>query len=236
MKLRILLAVAATLAGTQVGNASPVYYDYTGTVTSTTGTYSGIAVGSTVTGVYTIDYANATATYSLGTVGTPGWRSQQQSGADYGTAPSSTYVFSSTESVGGTKIYSTGSAGAWHDFSRIGTSAAPIFYFSAEEQQQTSQGNGHDSQFSLGSPNGNVPVYDSSGTPILAAGATGAGEFYNFANGAVTGQVNFTITSLSLGSTPPSGVPLPAAAWLMLGSAGGLEFFGRKRKESPTAT
>ena len=88
-----------------VARAQAVTYDFSGTVTVTSGIYSSIALGSPITGTYTFDLANADPTQSTGTVGsaTESWDAELFGGSFYAGSPPpvNSVVFSSKAIVDG---------------------------------------------------------------------------------------------------------------------------------------
>jgi hypothetical protein len=79
--------------------ASAQVFDFTGTVTYTTGVSGALAVGTPITGTYTINYA--AAIQESGVPGIPYWDFQSDGGSQYGTGlpTPAAPVFSSTVKV-----------------------------------------------------------------------------------------------------------------------------------------
>src|SRR5271157_6431753 len=97
MKSKILGLIAFALLTCHPAFATPVTFDFTGTVYSVVGIYSSIAIGDTVTGTYTINYAAAVPSQSIGTPGTGNWLAEAYGGTDTsGNPPVPELVFSST--------------------------------------------------------------------------------------------------------------------------------------------
>jgi len=220
MKRAFVAAVALAL-GSPAAFAGSVTYEFTGTVTSSTGSYGSIASGTSVTGTYTINVGNGIAGQSLLPVSlTSNWYSQEQSGSSFSLPSNGAYVFSSTATVG-TASYSTSTTpGTYNSTTYVYGYNGGASYEGFEENYSTAT-SATESFFNLSNSSGNP--YSSSGLPVFAAATTGSGEFELISGGATTGSINYNITAL----TP---VPLPAAAWLLLSGLGGLGLFGRPRK------
>ena len=104
------LMVAALLGLSATASATPVVYDFGGTVTAATGTDLGIyAIGDQVTGKYTIDLAQANAAQSSAGGVSPGslWDLQSFGGSAFPGSPTPKgYLFSTT--LNGKPGYATG--------------------------------------------------------------------------------------------------------------------------------
>ena len=146
------LLVCAVLASPAAFAAS-VTYDFTGTVTGTSGTYGSITDGTTVTGTYTINVANGVPSQSVLPVSlTSTWYSQEYSGTFYGIPSNSAYVFSSTANVGTVSYQTSAVPGAIYSASELGGS--PRSYQGFEEQSNGSAAY-TSSSFSLSNSSGN---------------------------------------------------------------------------------
>src|ERR1700734_3370452 len=98
---KFILLTGLTFALTDLGFAQSVTYDYTGTVTEADGIFSSVAVGATVTGTYTFDFANANPSQSVGVVGSPqSWLAASHTETGHNACPVA-LVFSSTAEVDG---------------------------------------------------------------------------------------------------------------------------------------
>src|SRR5580658_4163293 len=75
IKISKCLMAFALLTISVGANAQSITYAFSGTVTSATGIYSSISVGTPLNGTYTINLANGIPEQSFGTVGstTAGW-------------------------------------------------------------------------------------------------------------------------------------------------------------------
>jgi hypothetical protein len=231
----LAVMVLASL-GTGIASANTLTYTFTGVVTGASGgflTYDGVSVvGDTVTGTYVFDYAAALP--GVGTYGTPGisaWSSTADFPGNFpvGGSLSGNLVFTSTAQVVGTTIsYATTAPSPGYD---IGSSATGYnnggSEFAAQEIADQATPGLTSSSFVIG---GMTPgqVFDSSGGPVyppsLPLGA-GSGSF-QVEIGAVVSTVGYAITSIS----PPSPVPLPASAWLILSGVIGLGAIARRRR------
>ena len=205
-KLSILAAVALATAPL-AASADEITYDFTGTVTATSG-YQGVAVGMPISGTYVIDYANAIPGQSTGTIGAPsGWFSVAGGGTWDSTPPITAVVFSSTASVDGELIYSSpppSPFGAYTYLSGGTTSIGNVM--SGREIQYDAAGE------ILSVSAFTVAGYTSGGLPIFV------GPPSNYETGffqTLDGEagVDYTITSLT---QAPTSVPEPASIWLLL--------------------
>ncbi len=218
---KVALLVAAIFVAVPIAaNADSVTYDFTGTVTSTTGLFYGsIATGTTVFGTYTINISNAVSNQSTLPVSTAAfWNADEGSGAIFGIpTPNSAYVFSSTANVGAYSYRTNPVPGAYASASYVTGNDAS--YMNAEEEQCPDAQDCTESNFSLSGSN----VYSPSGLPVYSASlALAKGMIYS-ENAGNTSTVYYNVTSL----TP---VPIPTSAWLMAGGLGVLGTWVRKRR------
>lgn len=226
-----LLAIAVVPV---VANAEAVTYDFTGTVSSSSGIYA-VGDGTTVTGTYTIDYTNANPTQSSGTVGstTADWIAENEGGGSSSTlAPTlAQYVFASTlQSQSGSVSYSTNpAAGGWVNESFVETGlGGPALSATELSQSPPASLAFTKSSITLVGSGGSDPWTSSGGLVLLASGGiSNAGYVEYSVNGVTQGQLDYVITSLT-----PAPVPLPAAGWLLLAGLGGLGAMTRKRQAS----
>jgi hypothetical protein len=226
MKGILVVSLAAfSVAVPLATSAAPITYDFTGTVTSVSG-YAGVTDGMTVTGTYTLNYANANLTQSSGTIGstTASWNLQNYGGSEVGTAAPTLgqYVFSSTLQVGSVSYATTP---ATYDSSSFVGGILNITnedLFEAIEYSYSSASVYTHSGLFFSNPT--VPPWTSTGTPVFTSSNTNTGMIA-FSNAPTSGDIDYTITSF----TPASTVPLPAAAWLLLSGLGGFGVFARSR-------
>ena len=223
----LLLALSAPI----VARAETVTYDFTGTVTSASGLYSSIPLGTTITGTYRFALANGVPTGTIGST-TASWATGNSGGfAESRTppVPLNAYVFTSTAQVG-TFSYATSGGGQYSPGSGVGVVVGQVlaqcvvatYCYIANESNQPTQSSGTFSQLQLDS---NAPTWSPQGLPVFASPLLAVGVFSDCnAEGCGPDAVGYNITSLA-----PAPVPLPAAAWLLLSGLGGLGFFGRKR-------
>jgi hypothetical protein len=221
--------VLALLAGPVAAHADAVTFDFVGTVTYSSGSYSSAAVGSMLTGAYTFNFANENPAQSSGTIGTinfiSGWSSQAFGGTEYGNALPTGLVFSTTLSGSGFS-YSTPTIGDYGVSSLVqeqayntGSGGNPYLY-GASEMHYFGSSDSSESSLDI---EGAVSPSTSSGYPIISLA-----ELPYFVDTAVgqlidNGELDYTITSL----TP---VPLPASGWLLLSALGGLGAIARRKR------
>jgi len=203
-------------------SAAPVTYNFQGVVGEATGIYSSIPPGTLVTGTYTIDFSNEIASQSQGVVGDQiySWVAEAHGGADYDLPALKNYVFASTAEVDGFS-YSTGPPGAYISRSYVAGSYSGVAAYESELNYSYDEGDyGSSSEFVI---NGGET---SAGLPLFSTASTSTGYFTLVGQG----QVTYQITSLTLAP-----VPLPAAAWLMLGGLGGIGALARKKRTGSPA-
>jgi len=212
---KIALLFGYLIAAPIAANAASVTYDFTGTVTTATGSYSGDT--GTVTGTITINIANANPAQSTLPVSLSStWVAQEYTGSEFGTTPSGAYVFSDTVSVGGVHIYSTPGPGAYESLSYVDNASGG---YEATENQYLTPSSAVGSNIYLYGAN----TYTSAGVPTGFALNAGNSNDSGAVEATGGSQLDYTITSL----TP---VPLPAATWLMLSGLGGIGVFARKKR------
>lgn len=213
--------------GTGIASASTLTYTFTGVVTSASGTfatYDGASViGDAVKGTYIFNYGAAIPSQSSGgTPGSSGWNSVSEFPGNFpsGGSLSALLVFTSTAQVVGTNIsYATFLPGTGFDIgSNAGGNNGNLFQ-ATEIANQASGGT--QSTF-------DTDAYDSNGGPVYPTSSPPGSAFGHFAvtTGGSTNVLSYDITSIS----PPSPVPLPASAWLMLSGVIGLGAMARKRR------
>lgn len=232
-----LLAALAAVFSSNV-DAQAVTYHFTGTVTSSSGIYSGAAVGSQISGTYTINLSNENPLQSNPVSLTTTWAAQTHSGLPYGTTLNSNLVFA-TAAAGGSFSY-TSAAGPYSTLSEVQGVANGVqeIYFGEEIEYLNSTTEVY-SQFSLNQIAGTAALWNSNGQPTtyLPTGSTGnsTGAIQQIVAGTTTGSLNYTITSLTGNSVtqppaPSSDVPLPpwALALLSLGLIGAISRISRR--------
>ena len=201
----IVLFFSFLLTPPIAAEAASITYDFTGSVIQATGIYSDVAIGTTASGTYTIDLANALPADSSGTVGSTSapWFREASGGTISGTPAPSNYVFFSTGRAG-SATYTTAAPGAYESFSNVFGGSGGQSWQAQEEQNPTSGAYYTTSSVSLFNVNG---AYSSDGLPIWP-GSSGLGYFFS---GSDSNQsfLTYRITSL----TP---TPLPATVWSML--------------------
>jgi PEP-CTERM motif len=212
-----LLMTAALMSAPLVSSAASVTYDFTGTVTGATGTYSTITTGETITGTYTIDYSAAIPSQSNGTPGnfSTGWTAQASTALAY---PAPTFVFSSTAQVGGFS-YSTYAPSSLITMSSSmqGSSGDLI---GSENVSAGSNGAGSLMNIYI---NGTAFGANSAGLPNFTG--AGGGDFVT-STSTNTSEVTYSLTSV----TPASPVPLPSTFALLFGGLGMLGSIGLRRR------
>jgi hypothetical protein len=214
--------------GTGIASASTLTYTFTGVVTSASGafaTYDGVSViGDAVKGTYIFNYGAAIPSQSSGTPGSSTWSSVSDFPGNFpsGGSLSALLVFTSTAQVVGTNIsYATFPPGTGFD---IGSNAGGNNGNAFSATEQANQANGGDTQSTF-----ETDAYDSKGGPVYPTSSplgTAFGHFAVTTGGSTTNVLSYDITSIS----PPSPVPLPASAWLMLSGVIGLGAMARKRR------
>lgn len=224
-----LLIVACGAAAPDTAPADTITYDFTGIVTSATGDYTNVPIGATVTGTYTFDLGNANPPQSLFPISlSSNWYAEEYTGSDYGTAPSSAYVFTDMASSSDFAHSSPAPGGYVSETYVQGYVANSSYEYSGFNlQRPTSDTNTYaQSYFILGlGGTASSPQWGSNGLPlpIVSGNSSNVGAVQAVTNDNLTASLEYEITSL----TP---VPLPAAAWLLLSGLGALGFFARKRQ------
>ena len=185
--------------------AASITYDFTGSVIQATGIYSDVAIGTTASGTYTFDLANAFPADSSGTISptSESWIREAIGGTIFGTPAPSNYVFFSTGRAG-SATYTTAAPGAYESFSNVGGGSGGQSWQAQEEQNPTNGPYYTTSSVSLFNVNG---AYSSDGLPI-GPGSSGLGYFFS---GSDSNQSFLTYRLTSLTPTP-----LPTTVWLML--------------------
>jgi hypothetical protein len=202
--MRPSLSFGALLVAVSFGaHASTV--NFTGTVTEATGLYGSVAVGSNVSGIFSIDYDAADPRESFGLPGSGSWVSQADGGPGYGLPPLTALVFSATFSVAGFNYASPPPGDGFTRTSRILTLVGGL---SAKDEIRATAESITVLSFFVVSQSENP--WTSNGLPVLPADATSAASFGTSGSG-----LTWTITSLSP-------VPLPSAIWLLLSGVAGL--------------
>jgi hypothetical protein len=214
--------------GTGIASASTLTYTFTGVVTAAEGafaTFDGVSViGDAVTGTYIFNYGAAIPSQSSGTPGSSAWSSVSDFPGTFpsGGSLSALLVFTSTAQVVGTNIsYATFPPSTGYDIgSNAGGNNGNLFQATEIANQA---GGGTQSTFE-------TDAYDSNGGPVYPTSSPAGSAFGHFA---VTTPASSTMNVLAYDITsisPPSAVPLPASAWLMLSGVIGLGAMARKRR------
>ncbi len=225
--LKWILAIACA-APALAANAQTASYDFTATVTSSSGfPYGLIAPGSTITGTYTIDLSAANESIDLGSSGLLGIAAAT-GGSEEGTLAPAKPVFASTAKTG-VLPFSSGAPAAYYSASLVETTppdAHGIESYAAAELNQYSFGVSSASFFELTG----ADLFASNGLLTLGGStAQDVGGFTETGFGS-TNTVTYDITSLT--AAPTSAPEIDAggtttAASLLVG--GLLVLRGRRR-------
>lgn len=225
----IFFAVAALIGAPVTSKAASITYDFAGTVTSGSGIYSDVAVGTPINGTYTFVFSNAVASQSFGTIGSQsGWYVQAYGGSGDGLPLPSGLVFYSTAQADGVS-YATAAPAAFESSSIVQGYDNGLGFEAMETQQADNTGaNLSRSVFSFQNSASSGAAYSSEGLPLL--GANLAIEFSEFETET---QGDFSTISYTVNTVSPiSTVPLPATGWLVLGGLGGLGALARRKRGS----
>lgn len=221
-----LLAIL-TAASPCAVTASPVVYDFTGNVSSSSGIYS-VPSGTEVTGTIVIDYANA-GSDSIGTIGSMSetWVPASVGGMEIGTQPLSLsqYLFSDTIQAGPISYATTPSPNGFNDDSFM--YAVPTLTYGGDlelnERSSTTAFTSTFSDFEIDAAPGSNP-WTSTGALKFDTVETATGVFADIVNSTAVGRVDFLVDSI----TP---VPLPGCGELVLSGLAGLLLLARRRDE-----
>jgi hypothetical protein len=227
---RIALIAAGLLALPWAAYADPVTYDFTGTVTAKSGVFS--SAGTTVSGTLTIDFAAANAAQSIGTLGSTSafWEETAYGGSVYAAPSPAALVFGFTLVSGGVSYGASSPASAGSDsWVENQQNTGSLLGWTADDTEFSAASDYLENVVTLiGGAAGSAP-YGANGLPLLANAASQQDQLIAGANGAQTGQLQYTISTL----TP---VPLPSSTGFLLLGLGGLAALGRKRPGVPRAT
>jgi len=253
-KTNALLIVALSLGMPFASIADSITYDFTGTVISSTGDYSSAAIGSTVSGTYTINLANADPTQSDGTVGSSTvWTAQVEGGPAVSTsiqpvppqtgAPVFASTFLGTDisyksltivGAGGSQSFVSGSPAQVN--SNPSDPFSPLvngYIYEANEAVWPNYINDANETFVQSGfyLEGTSLTWSAAGLPLLSSSTSAVGEIEKIivTNGFNTtaDDLMYNITSLSVAP-----VPLPPGTWLMLSGLVGLTVFARKHRDT----
>ena len=207
-------------------DAQPVTFNFTGIVSNSIGSFGSIAVGTAITGTYTLDFAAANPGISTGTVGAPSgvWEARSESGAAYGIAVPSGFVFSSTAQVGAFS-YSTGPQQGYQNLSHVMGNNGGTGNFYAFEDTALDGRDRTVSSFSIYPLSTGSGGFSSNGLPVLVTGGLNTGYIDLDVNG-VTSELNYTINSLTVAA-----VPEPETYAMLIAGLGLLGFVGQRMKK-----
>jgi hypothetical protein len=218
-KMLVVPILTASICGSTAFGQTATY-NFIGKVSSSTGIYSSVPSGATVTGTYTINIGAAIPSQTDGTIGSASfWEAQSNSAS--GTLGPSPIVFSSTAEVAGVS-YSTSPPTTYGDLSLIEGNTN----YTGLGQEDVTQSSGAYTTSNLFLHTSTPTAFLSSGLINLAVVETGysTGLFgYEPAGGGAQSDVNFNITSLTLASetlssTASTDGPIPLWALGILGA------------------
>jgi hypothetical protein len=213
-------------------NAQAVTYDFTGVVISVAGP-AAPAVGSSVTGTFTLNPAYALST--SGSVPSPnGWSMGTAAGTYFGVTPPSGVLFSTTLQFG-TASYNTGPPGTFITNDSASFSGGSEFAFSEEQAVDNADYNSSAIQFTNGvlpaQPNG----YPGS-APSITPSSNAEGYVEQVANGQYVYFVDFEVTSVTAASNQTSsssatGGDGPIPVWALGALGAGLCGLASRRRD-----
>jgi hypothetical protein len=234
------VAVSALLACPIAANAQAVTYDFTGTIITGSGIYTGDT--GTVSGTYTFDFAYNNPALASGTFSTAtGGNAENETGTNFTTPPPQTapgLVFSSTlvgTSGGDVGLAYSSTVGAFSSGSRVladptADSAGAQQYSALEANYQTPL-SGTGSSLGITGPTcdcQNPLGFSAAGLPVFVSGLTYTGSVGTSVNDAQFG-LSFDITSLTPATTAAPEID-PAAAGSALTLLAGFAAMMRGRR------
>jgi PEP-CTERM motif-containing protein len=229
-KIGVSLVACTALAAPIAAHAGTITYDFTGTVDSATGVYSG--AGSIITGSFTLDFSAANPSQSGGTVGssTGTWSALAYGGGAYDLATPGALVFASSLSSGAVSYGPPGAPSSnGSDSFIVGGVQGSGYYWQSGDVEFSSPATDSYTYSEVQLLGGSEGIaasapFGSNGLPLLGNASSQDNYLQEFSGTAMIGSLDYTITSLT-----PAPVPLPATAWLLLSALGGFGWLVRRR-------
>jgi hypothetical protein len=198
-------------------------FQFSGTVTQSSGVYGAVPIGSTITGTYNFELSNASPSESSGVIGsqTTSWDADLFGGSFYvgPRAPVDSVVFSSSASVDGFSYTSFTTPSDYLTGSQVLAQVNPFLppFYEASEEICFSSASCHSSSL-LGD------AYTSDGLPDFASSPDGSWRG-GFSTGVQNGpdSLQYSINSLSP-------VPLPPSITLLASGIVGFWFVRRRQQ------
>jgi hypothetical protein len=207
-----LLLALASVVRPIAARADTVAYDLTGTVTSVSGVYSGLARGTAVTGTYYFNVANGQAGQSVST--STNWLiNGSTSDVFWGTVQAAQFSDSTDLSAG------PGPRGANDEISGSPPVAGESYGWQYYAGTTVYSSDYNTIAFDLLAQSGTPFTND--GLPLFSSATSASGEFATS-----TGAVQYSISTF----TQVPSVSLPPSFWLLIGGLGGMFFVVRGRR------